>query len=92
MKYDLKRGWFWLMLAIAGAVALLFGADATQYVWSWLGILVKAASGTWFGYWVSKDILRIDPSAIDDARERAEARKSRALVVASCIVAFCLGV
>lgn len=91
MKYDLKRAWIWLILAILGAVVLT-ATNSVDYVWSWFGTAVKAASGTWFGYWVSKDVLRIDPSTIEDTAERSSARLSRAILVASCILAFCLGV
>jgi hypothetical protein len=87
------RGLGWLCVGLLGALLIDHSPDLSQgYTGRWLGACLKAATGAWGGYRISRDICRIDPSQADTSIERAMLHLSRALIVGLTIVAVCIAI
>ena len=90
------RGVGWLVVAIAGAWLIGSGKlteyGMNEYTARWLGVLFKAGSGTWVGYRISRDVLKIDPSvAISGSVPFALMHIARALIIGLMIFAVTQG-
>jgi hypothetical protein len=89
----LARGIGWLLFALAGAFFLARYVGMTEYWQRWAGACFKLMTGGWFGFRISRDICRIEPSvATSDIHAAALLQLARALVVAAAILALCLAV
>ena len=86
------RASVWLLLAMLGGCLLWFAFGGVQYLGAWIGALAKAASGAWGGYWISRNVVRADPSARDTESERNADKLARAIVVAATVLAVCIAV
>lgn len=93
---NLFRGVGWLLVAIAGAWLIGSGKlteyGVNEYTARWLGVLFKAGSGTWGGYRISRDVLKIDPSvALTGSVPFALLHIARALIIGLMIFAVTQG-
>lgn len=85
------RGLGWLAIALLGALIIdRWPMLADTYTGRWLGSCLKAATGAWGGYRVSRDICRIDPSRATTDLGHALLQLARALVVVGITLAVCL--
>lgn len=83
-------GWLFPAMLVALVIGLHYGG--TQYLASWAGACGKVATGAWGGYWISRNVVRADPSARATPEERNADKMARAIVVAAAIVGVCLAV
>ena len=85
------RGLGWLLVALIGALLIdHYPALSDGYTGRWLGACLKAATGAWGGYRISRDICRIDPSKSETSIERAMQHLARAILVGATIIAVCV--
>jgi hypothetical protein len=87
------RGVAVLAIALCGALLM----DAWQngpsfanhaYTQQWLGNLFRILSGAYVGYWLDREFNVVDPSTLDMSW-RLERLKSRAILMAACIIGAC---
>lgn len=89
------RGGSWIVLAIVGA--LLIGPHLTEwgitdYSQRWFGACLKAATGAWGGFRITRGLLRMDPSKCKTELGFAIMHAGRAILVGLVILAICLAV
>lgn len=88
------RGALWALLSIILGVFAYWlakqpvGIDGAYHV-EWIGRCARISSGAFGGYWVSRDLLRIDPSANPHPIGASIERLARAVVVAGLAIAAC---
>lgn len=83
-------GWLFPAMLVALVIGLHYGG--TQYLASWAGACGKVATGAWGGYWISRNVVRADPSARATPEERNGDKLARAIVVAAAIIGVCFAV
>lgn len=96
MPLNILRGIGWLALAVFGAWLIDSGWLAhlgiNEYTARWLGVCFKTASGTWGGYRISRDVLKIDPSLVaGNATGFALMHLARAVIIGIIILAVTQG-
>lgn len=87
------RGVIWLAVAVVGfwGIEHMHTFGLTEYTTRRFGALMTAAASVWGGYRISRDVLRLDPSAFTDERARSIAALGRALFIGLLTVAICAG-
>lgn len=95
---NLFRGIGWLAVAVAGAWFIGSGGFAAmgmnEYVARWIGVCFKVGTGAWGGYRISRDVLKIDPSAVaisGNAQAYALMHLARAVIVGIIILSVTQG-
>lgn len=87
----LKRGLFWVAIAIVGGFLLSMSSGSAVFIEAWIASILRAASGAYMGYWISRDLLHIDPSNGQSSEEVVKLKMGRAICVGSLAIAVCAG-
>lgn len=89
------RGSAWVAVAVIGA--LLVGPHLGEwgvnaYSQRWFGACLKAATGAWGGYRITRGLLRMDPGNCKTELGFAIMHAGRAVLVGLVILAICIAV
>jgi hypothetical protein len=88
-----QRAAGWLLVALLGALMIdHYPALSDGYTGRWLGACLKAATGAWGGYRISRDICRIDPSNGVTGLDISLLHLARAIIVVGTVIAICVSI